>query len=333
MKIGRCNLDYLTGLVTSDENIALDKYQMFYELQGDTVHPWSPMEHKIFDIILVSSMFTFSDKSIIHLDNRCICGGTGFDISKKLPPEVEKMKPKKNRGFLSRGCNNNCKWCVVPKKEGKARPECELYDLWDGKTKTVKVWDNNILQLPEHFKMICEQLHEHKKSGKGHIKIDFNQGLDIRLVNDDVAYLLSSKYISHEEYHFAFDSSKLDKVIEQKVQILKRYGINKSNFYVLIGFPNRQNETLKENLEDAFYRLNLLRSLGQNVAPMPYRQIFESQPESLVTKQTRPLFSAIENWGYSHGVFNKMDFFKDYLKNCDRGKQYKEIYQMLGFAI
>lgn len=48
-------------------------------------------------------------------------GGTGWDLKKRLPPEIENMKPDDTlygidygMGFTSRGCIRNCKFCVVP---------------------------------------------------------------------------------------------------------------------------------------------------------------------------------------------------------------------------
>ena len=54
----------------------------------------------------------------------------------------------------------------------------DIYDIWDGKSKTLTIMDNNILGKPDHFKKICAQLREEK------VRVDFNQGLDIRLLDD-----------------------------------------------------------------------------------------------------------------------------------------------------
>ena len=60
-----------------------------------------------------------------------IKGGTGYDIQSHLPVEVDMMQPDYDiypllpkdvaYGFLTRGCPNKCKWCVVPRKEGGGR--------------------------------------------------------------------------------------------------------------------------------------------------------------------------------------------------------------------
>jgi hypothetical protein len=54
------------------------------------------------------------------------------------------------------------------------------------------------------------------------IRCDFNQGLDFRLVNNQNAKLLSM--LNYEgEYIFAFDDPKYQRLLEEKLKILKQY--------------------------------------------------------------------------------------------------------------
>lgn len=310
------------NLEPSYKNYALEKLWMYHSLQGDECHEYLPIMAHTFDTIYCFSIFTFTDKSIV--DPRAICGGTGFDINKKLPGEVDKLRPKVNFGFTSRGCIRNCSFCVVREKEGDIRPEADIYDIWDGKTKEITLYDNNILALPDHFKLICEQLHKER------IKVDFNQGLDIRLIDNDVAQLLSTEYIRHAQYHFAFDNSRLDSLVESKISILKSHGINRSIFYVLVGCKDKPNKTVQEDIEDALYRLNLLKLLGQNAHVMRYRRIHDGQPESLINKETEKYYIPLANWGSVKQAHHAMDFLSEYLDH-ERGKPYKKYYQELGF--
>jgi len=306
------------------KNMAQDKIKMYHDLKCDLTEPYNGLEHKKYDIVYASSIFTFTDKSYTPVN--AICGGTGFDIKSKLPVEIEKMKPRKNYGFCSRGCNNKCPWCVVPEKEGKAKPECDIYDIWDGESKDLMLWDNNILQLPDHFKLIAEQVHKHRE-----LKIDFNQGLDIRLITKEIAELMSTKYMRHAAYHFAFDTSKIDQLVIDKVKILKGFEINQNIFYVLVGFPSKDIKTAKEDIQDAVYRLNLLRSLGQRAMVMRYKKIYDDQPETLINVNNEKLYMALANWGSSHGQFAKTEFYKDYL-NGDRGSGYKPYFKEIGLV-
>lgn len=72
-------------------------------------------------------------------------GGTGYDIEKVLPVEVDRLQPdysiynidsNLSYGFLTRGCPNRCKWCVVPKKEGKISPYMDIEEITAGRKKS-----------------------------------------------------------------------------------------------------------------------------------------------------------------------------------------------------
>ncbi|MBA7632384.1 hypothetical protein ES703_39930 [subsurface metagenome] len=151
----------------------MEKIRIYHKRKGDVVEEYLPVYIEFYDKIYCSSIFTFTDKSYFIPD--MIYGGSGFNLTTKLPKEIEKIKPHLNFGFTTRGCNRNCKWCVVPKKEGEIKIVGDLSDLWDSKSREIKLLDNNILFVPDHFKMICEQ------AIKNDLIIDFNQGLDARL--------------------------------------------------------------------------------------------------------------------------------------------------------
>ena len=93
--------------------------------QFDQVELYNPRKHDSYDKIYAFSLFDFTPKDSVTED--MICGGTGFDITKKLPSEIEKCDldysifPKCDYSIIwfSRGCIRNCPFCVVRKKEGK----------------------------------------------------------------------------------------------------------------------------------------------------------------------------------------------------------------------
>ena len=145
-------------------------------------------------------------------------GGTGVDIEKKLPDNIEREEPdyslypenKYSYGFISRGCIRNCSFCFVPKKEGMIKQVATVDSIV--RHKVTKFLDNNILALPNH-KDILQELVEKQ------VKCQFNQGLDLRLVDSENSQLLS-KMNYFGEYIFAFDNWAYKRIIEEKIQYL-----------------------------------------------------------------------------------------------------------------
>lgn len=117
-------------------------------------------------------------------------------------------------GFITRGCIRKCWFCLVPKYEGKLT----VYNTVESivKHKKVKFLDNNILAYPEHMKVFQWLL------DRPHIKCEFNQGLDFRLVNDENLDALSRlNYMG--SYIFAFDEPKYQPLLEKKLALIKKY--------------------------------------------------------------------------------------------------------------
>lgn len=76
--------------------------------------------------------------------------------------------------FTSRGCNNQCPWCLVPLREGRL---AEITDFGIGNL----VQDNNLLQCSRgHLDRVFAMLRRQHA-------IEFTGGLDARLVTQDVA--------------------------------------------------------------------------------------------------------------------------------------------------
>lgn len=282
MRIGLLNLE------PKYKNLALEKIRLYYQTQGDEVEDYFALE--VYDKVYCSSIFTFTPKHIVP--QGAICGGSGFDLTTTLPPEIDSVKPHLNFGFTSRGCIRHCPFCIVPAKEGYVKVAGDLYDLWDGKAKLITLFDNNILALHEHFMMICSQA-----INEG-IKLDFNQGLDHRLLYSENVKRL--KEISHKEYHFAFDHPSYVKGVERAIGLLQSVGINRSIWYVLVGF----NTTFQEDLD----RLNFLRDNHQNAFVQRY-------------KRARKL-TALARWANQHHIFQGMTW-EQYLAHPDnKGYRY-----------
>src|SRR5690606_4285826 len=113
--------------------------------------------------------------------------GTGYDLDNKLPPEIENIYPDyslyniKNTayGFLTRGCPRNCPFCIVGKKEGlKSYQVADLKQFWN-RQREIVLLDPNLLACKNRIELLQQLI----DSGAW---VDFTQGLDIRLMTDDV---------------------------------------------------------------------------------------------------------------------------------------------------
>lgn len=255
MKIGLIDVD------SKIPNLALMKISAYHKAQGDAVKLHDPLLDKP-DKVYASKIFDFTPDYQYWPDCEIIKGGSGYDLHTDLPPEVDNQCPDYSLyncdyaiGFTTRGCIRNCPFCIVPRKEGRIRAVGDIYDFWMGQ-KQLMLLDNNLTALPDHMEKICKQLIKEK------IQTDFNQGLDIRLITDDMAKLLA-KVRLWKQIHFAFDDVKIEKQVREGIATLTKYmPASRLMFYVLIGF----NSTPEEDL----YRVETLRGLGVDPFVMPY---------------------------------------------------------------
>ncbi len=256
-------------------NLALMKISAYYKKKGYKVEWYTPIKkyyndyHKIF----VSKVFTRKTPMDSYLTKDMIIGGTGYDLSTKLPDKIEHIYPDYDlygidyaMGFITRGCIRSCDFCIVQNKEGMIHKHADFEEFWNDQ-KHIRFLDNNFLSYKNHIDELKKIIDINKR-------IDFYHGLDIRLINNVNASLLRKIQLwSGKRYTFAFDDIKSKLVIEKKLKILNDNGIKNSeiNFFVLIGF----NSTLKEDL----IRINLLRDNKIRVYVMPYNKTIQHQEQ------------------------------------------------------
>jgi hypothetical protein len=171
-------------------NLALMKISSYHKSIGDKVE-WVNFFNE-YDRVYQSKIFTFSPDNFNVINaNEIIKGGTGYDPIIRLDPKIESCQPDYSiypnlihaYGFLTRGCPNHCAWCIVPKKEGNIRSESDIEEITQGR-KSAILMDNNVLASDWGIKQI-------EKIIKLKVKVDFNQGLDARLIDRPMAKLLS----------------------------------------------------------------------------------------------------------------------------------------------
>lgn len=281
MRIAVLDVDnYGKDLKKCFPNIALMKLSAWHKEQGDSVE-WYDPDAEPYDKAYVSKVFSFSNEpfEVIHA-REVQKGGSGYCISlvngkeiydktkdSTLPPEIEHHYPDYDLygitdtayGFMSRGCPRGCDFCHVKDKEGRrAYKVANLSEFWNGQP-NIELMDPNTLACKE-WKTILMQLAE---TGAW---VNFNQGIDIRLMTEEKAQYLSNVKVKH--VHFAYDRYQDKPIIEPKMRKFKEisnWKRSKVTVYVLCGFDT----TMSQNLE----RIEFIRSLDWN----PYVMLYDKE--------------------------------------------------------
>lgn len=208
-------------------------------------------------------------------------GGSGYDLTKSLPFEIDSMPPDYSLypdcdydlGFTTRGCIRDCYFCIVKRKEGEFRKYAHPQSFHDPAHKKIVLMDNNILADKQWFFEVTDWILDHK------MKVDFNQGLDIRLMDEDIAKRLHElKPINY--WRFAFDQLSYEVSVRNGIKLLNNAGVNtrsQSLWYVYLHADSQ--------FSNALQRCEILRECNVLPYPMLNRN----------TKKT-PRMTALKRW-------------------------------------
>lgn len=304
------------GLIDVDghnfPNLALMKLSAWHKAQGDDVEWYMPFHYR-YDLVYKSKVFSFTPDfdDVINAD-RVIQGGTGYCIEtingkeqfhaekdEHLPSEVEhiypdySLYPKLTKdtayGFLTRGCPRGCGFCIVGRKEGrKVVKVADLTEFWRGQKKII-LCDPNILASSE-WRELLQQCIDSKA------EIDFNQGLDIRLMTEEKAQMLNAVRI--KEIHFAWDRYADGDMILPKLEMYAKVSnfspqSHKAIVYTLVNYDT----TVDQDLE----RIYTLREMGY----FPYVMIYNKEGADDIYKD-------MARWVNNRVIFAVCKNFNDY---------------------
>lgn len=306
------------GLIDVDghnfPNLPLMKISAWHKSIGDHVEWYDPWIGLVdpYDRVYMSKVFSFSDDYEHPVYAKEVCkGGSGYCISMEdgheiydkskdndLPDDVEHIYPDYDLyhidyaiGFLTRGCPRGCGFCHVATKEGRCSYKvADLSEFWYGQ-KRIVLCDPNILACKDHMELL-EQLAQSKA------RVEFNQGLDIRLVNERNMEVL--KQIRLESIHFAFDRWEDREIIEPKLrEFAQKTGYNKNKGRVMVYILCNYNTTLDQDI----YRIQLCRELQF----APYPMIYDRE-------HADPIYRKLQRW-CNNFIFWKCKTFEEYRRN------------------
>lgn len=278
---------------TDFPNYALMKISAWHKARGDEVEWWNPL--MTYDRVYSSKVFTFTPENP-YLPPDTIKGGTGYGLYNDLPSEIDNMFPDYSIypecdyaiGFLTRGCIRHCPWCVVPKKEGMIRAYRTWREIKRPDSKRIVFMDNNVLACPHGIEQMRDMIGED-------VRIDFNQGLDARLIDDDIACLLSKlKWMRF--IRMSCDTDAMLNTVTNAIGRLQAHGVKPYKAFVYL---------LVQDVESAERRALALRDLGAEVFAQPYRDFTTNQEPAQELKR-------LARWINHKAIFKTVKCFKDY---------------------
>lgn len=282
-------------------NLALMKISAFHKERGDSVSMYSPLFIDDYDRIYASKIFNFSDGSLL-IPERMIIGGTGYDMHKNLPDQIEHFPPDyslynypHNIGFTMRGCRLKCSFCVVPEKEGGPKPYNTIDEIWTQRSSDfVMLLDNDFFGNPQWQDRIAE-INHYK------LKVNFSQGLNIRNLKEDQAAALASvkfrnSHNTAKQVYFAWDDARHEKLIHKGIQTCMDAGIRPGNmaFYILVGYNSTEEQDL--------HRIETLRGYGCDPYVMPYNKEDPYQKRLARWVNHKAIFNSVSWKEYSTGI-------------------------------
>lgn len=187
--------------------------------------------------------------------------------------------------YTSRGCIRKCHFCGVPKLEGAQRDTESLTDLvrsidtFYGPKKDLILMDNNVVASARFKEIIAEirdlgftpgaKLKREGMRAPVQRRVDFNQGVDARILCKDRMYLRELSTICLKPLRIAFDHIGVRKPYEQAIRYAAEFGLTELSNYMFYNFH--------DGPADLFERMRLNVALNEELGvriwsfPMRYQ--------------------------------------------------------------
>lgn len=174
--------------------------------------------------------------------------------------------------YASRGCVRKCHFCGVPKLEGDQRDAQSITGLIKaiaerhGEKRDLMLMDNNVVASPNYKNIIAEirdnGFHKgamFRRPGKptAQRRVDFNQGVDARILCKDKMYLEEMATIAIRPLRIAFDHLGVRKAYETAIHMAHDVGLTDLSNYMLYNF--------KDTPADLYERMRLNIDLNEKL--------------------------------------------------------------------
>lgn len=284
-------------------NLALMKIASYHRSLGDEVGFSIPDPDKVYaSVVFKKNAHAVDGLHLFYPDAEIDIGGGGYSLTKSLPMEVDRMSPDYSvypncdsyYGFTTRGCIRHCYFCIVSRKEGKFRrifdtPKDAIDNIVGAADfNRITFLDNNILADKDWFFGITDEVM------KRNLSVDFNQGLDVRLLDSKIAERLS-KLNHFKPWKFAFDDMSVKDDVIRGIDILTEAGINTRHDVLFYVYCHSQ-----EQVSDAVERCNILKENNTTAYSMCNADHPLSSDMKKLKRWTRPMIfwkTDFENYG------------------------------------
>jgi hypothetical protein len=228
--------------------------------------------------------------------------------------------------YASRGCIRKCHFCGVPKLEGAQRDATPLtefvrgVDEIYGPRRDLMLMDNNVV-ASARFKEIIAEIRDIgfvrgaklKREGErvaSQRRVDFNQGVDARILCKDRMYLRELSSISLSPLRIAFDHLGLKVPYETAVRFAHEFGMNDLSNYMLYNFHDSPADLFERMLLNV--RLNEELSIRIYSFPMRYQPTDLPDRSHIGPKWNRYLLRSVQLvLQATHGVVSgEPEFYK-----------------------
>ena len=187
-------------------------------------------------------------------------------------------------GYASRGCIRKCSFCGVPKLEGAQREMPPITSLvvgveeQFGPKKDLILMDNNVVASSRYKEVVAEirdlgfqsgALFERPGGPPIKRRVDFNQGVDARILAKTPMYLKEMATICIDPLRIAFDHVGMRRIYERSVNMAADYGLRSLSNYMLYNFM----DTPRDLYQRMRINIELNERLGVRIWSFPMRYL------------------------------------------------------------